>query len=117
MSNEIDFRIDNSIPYGEALALTCRNHPNLRWQTKNIDWIGARSIFFLGGVDEEGNKVRADDRMGIIHSIIGTKYVIDAQFAFQRWVDGFYFAVQDGMVWECPCSIRDLIILSDLKEV
>lgn len=26
--------------------LTCKNHPELRWFTKNIDCIGARSIFY-----------------------------------------------------------------------
>lgn len=31
---------------GEHVALTCKNHPELRWSTKNIDYIGARNIFF-----------------------------------------------------------------------
>jgi hypothetical protein len=39
--------IDPDQPYGHHIALTCRNHPSLRWSTKNIDFIGARSLFFL----------------------------------------------------------------------
>jgi hypothetical protein len=41
--------IDPDQPYGEHIALTCRNHPELTWTTKNIDFIGARSIFFASG--------------------------------------------------------------------
>jgi len=33
-------------PYGEHIDLTCRNHPNLKWSTKNIAPIGCRGIFF-----------------------------------------------------------------------
>lgn len=32
--------------YGEHIPLTCENHPDLRWSTKNIGGIGSRSIFF-----------------------------------------------------------------------
>jgi len=32
--------------YGEHIRLQCKNHPNLRWSTKNIDFIGARTIFY-----------------------------------------------------------------------
>ena len=39
--------IDPSQPYGQHIALTCKNHPELRWSTKNIDFIGARSIFYF----------------------------------------------------------------------
>lgn len=38
--------IDPEQEYGAHIALTCRNHPELSWHTKNIDYIGARSIFF-----------------------------------------------------------------------
>jgi hypothetical protein len=39
-------RITTKAPYGQHIMLTCKNHPNLRWSTKNIDYIGARHIFF-----------------------------------------------------------------------
>ena len=39
-------RIVAFAPYGQHIALTCKNHPSLRWNTKNIGYIGARSIFF-----------------------------------------------------------------------
>ncbi len=32
--------------YGEHIPLTCKNHPDLRWSTKNILHIGARTIFY-----------------------------------------------------------------------
>lgn len=38
--------IDDSQEYGSMIALTCKNHPELTWRTKNIDYIGARTIFF-----------------------------------------------------------------------
>ena len=42
-----DDRIVAWADYGQHIALTCKNHPDLRWSTKNIDYIGARHIFFL----------------------------------------------------------------------
>lgn len=42
-----DCRIVKTAEYGAHIKLTCANHPNLRWSTKNIDFIGARSIFYL----------------------------------------------------------------------
>jgi hypothetical protein len=39
-----------SMPYGRHIALTCTDHPEMRWHTKNIGFIGARSIFW-GGLD------------------------------------------------------------------
>ena len=47
-------RIDDSQPAGEMIELTCINHSDLRWMTKNIDFIGARSIFYTGKVDNVG---------------------------------------------------------------
>jgi hypothetical protein len=45
-------RITNNAPYGQHITLTCANHPELRWSTKNIDYIGARSLFYLGAEGE-----------------------------------------------------------------
>ena len=39
-------RIVDTKVYGEHVALTCRNHPDLRWSTKNISPIGSRSLFY-----------------------------------------------------------------------
>lgn len=38
--------IVSSVPRGEQIELSCRNHIEKRWSTKNIDYIGARSIFY-----------------------------------------------------------------------
>lgn len=40
------YRIIRQARYGEHINLTCKNHPHLRWNTKNINNIGARTIFF-----------------------------------------------------------------------
>ena len=39
-------RITTQFPYGEHIALFCVNHPEKRWSTKNIDGIGARTIYY-----------------------------------------------------------------------
>jgi len=38
--------LTDKVPYGQHIPLACRNHPHLRWSTKNIAPIGARSIFY-----------------------------------------------------------------------
>jgi hypothetical protein len=43
--------IDPNVLYGQHIPLTCRNHPNLSWHTKNIGPIGSRHIFY-GTPDE-----------------------------------------------------------------
>jgi len=47
--------IDPEQPYGQHIALTCKNHPDLRWSTKNISYIGARSIFYFSEKTPECN--------------------------------------------------------------
>lgn len=42
----MDARIVKSAPYGAHIQLRCKNHPNLRWSTKNISHIGARTLFY-----------------------------------------------------------------------
>lgn len=42
----IDSRITKQAPYGQRIALRCKHHPHLRWDTKNIAPIGARTIFY-----------------------------------------------------------------------
>ena len=39
-------RITPQFPYGQHIELSCIHHPEKRWSTKNIDYIGARSIFY-----------------------------------------------------------------------
>lgn len=43
-----DGRIVDFAEYGRHIALRCKNHPHMRWSTKNICCIGARSIFYCG---------------------------------------------------------------------
>jgi len=39
-------KLREDVPYGQHIGLTCKNHPEKRWSTKNIAPIGARSIFY-----------------------------------------------------------------------
>jgi hypothetical protein len=39
-------KINEARPRGEHIPLYCINHPDKRWSTKNIDYIGARSLFY-----------------------------------------------------------------------
>ena len=41
-----DDRIDKSVPRTHKVALTCIHHTSLHWYTKNIDYIGARTLFY-----------------------------------------------------------------------
>lgn len=41
-----DNRITLRAEYGQQIALTCVNHPDKRWSTKNIAPIGCRTIFY-----------------------------------------------------------------------
>lgn len=41
-----DDRITVHAARGDHIALTCVNHPNMRWSTKNLGYIGARTIFY-----------------------------------------------------------------------
>lgn len=44
-----DGRIIKTAAYGQHIQLRCKCHPNLRWSTKNISHIGARSLFYALG--------------------------------------------------------------------
>ena len=41
-----DDRIVDYEPYGMHIPVTCKNHPEKLWSTKNISCIGARSLFY-----------------------------------------------------------------------
>lgn len=52
--------IDPNQPYGQHIALTCKNHPDRKWSTKNISHIGARSIFYFSDDKPECNCPMSD---------------------------------------------------------
>jgi hypothetical protein len=66
-------------------VLTCKHHPQLRWSTKNIAPIGARSIFFDGDVTSNGERYR------YVPNGDGTERI--------EWIE------------ECACPITDLVVL------
>ena len=52
-----DGRLDHDQPYGSHIPLTCVNHINKRWSTKNIAPIGSRTLFYnLMAVDGMGEE-------------------------------------------------------------
>ncbi|MDE3023600.1 MAG: hypothetical protein KGI54_17440 [Pseudomonadota bacterium] len=46
VADDIDDRIVTWAERGQHIKLTCKNHPQLRWSTKNIGGIGCRTIFY-----------------------------------------------------------------------
>ena len=42
----IDDRIVDYKGRGVHIPITCKNHPKKRWSTKNIEYIGARTVFY-----------------------------------------------------------------------
>ena len=53
MAMNMDDRITPQFPRGRHIELYCINHPEKRWSTKNIGYIGARSIFYNLNDDPE----------------------------------------------------------------
>jgi hypothetical protein len=47
------FTIDPDVMYGRHIPLTCKNHPQLFWHTKNIGPIGCRHIYFASPSEVE----------------------------------------------------------------
>ena len=48
----MDNRICENIPYGNHITIKCIHHPEKKWFTKNILYIGARSIFYANTWNE-----------------------------------------------------------------
>ncbi len=42
----MDEKIVDYADYGVHIPLKCKNHPDKRWSTKNILYIGARTLFY-----------------------------------------------------------------------
>lgn len=53
-----DDRITKKAPRGRHINLVCKNHPHLLWHTKNIERIGARTIFF--SIDRDAGEYECD---------------------------------------------------------
>lgn len=75
--------------------LTCKNHPHLRWSTKEIafsdssGYTGERKLFFWGILlrNSDGSPKLFTDRSGLECTKFDSK----------------------GLIQECPCSTADLI--------
>jgi len=90
--------------------LTCKNHPELRWSTKDIAWDeggynGSRNIFFKG--TPSGRKRYNDDDMYEDYS------GLDCTTVRNEWADPASWEV----IRECTCSPTDLVLAPEDKLV
>src|ERR1044071_5505075 len=100
---DLDGRITPFAKYGEHIPLFCVNHPDLRWHTKNIGGIGARSIFFTGSADE-----KYDNNYSEYGCIIASML----RKGFRDFVEFGYvlqYVAKHKVPIECSCSIFDLM--------
>lgn len=105
-----DDRILKNHERGAHIALTCRNHPNLRWTTKNIGFIGARSIFFAGSVEEGKRR----DGFNVADPFTTIKRWLDEGIIkdfedLRATVQSYKEMMDEGVVYECVCPGSDLI--------
>lgn len=111
-----DDRILKNHDRGAHIALTCRNHPNLRWTTKNIGRIGARTIFFAG-TKEEGKRTNSmfpGDPFETIKRWLKEEIIKDFDDLLGT-VQGFKEQIDQGVVFECTCPATDLIPAPEAK--
>lgn len=94
-----------------SAVLTCVNHPNLRWHTKNIGYIGVRSIFFSGGVLPDGSHQESAPWTPQLDDIRYQDGAAIELGIFQRWSNTVAMLVDKGYALECPCPMRDLVLV------
>lgn len=97
--------------YGDKITLTCKNHPTLRWRTKNINHIGARTLYFDGPGEEcdcplkelvaippEEQKCDKCGHDALVLEINGTRRRMCPQcfsdWYYQAWEAGYYLRVK-----------------------
>ena len=99
--------IDPNQPYGQHISLTCKNHPSKRWHTKNIDFVGARTIFFSGDRDHD-HEANPDY---VPHSLLreGVYGPIWMSTSCSMRQEFYGTTIQNtDLDCECNCSSRDL---------
>lgn len=107
----MDDRIDKTIDRTDSVTLTCRNHRHLRWWTKNIGHIGARSIHFRGDASRPGyhpapfwgDYLRHLEEGNLTNPDTGERITTRDELEFRF--------LQEGLVVECDCPLRDLEVL------
>jgi hypothetical protein len=109
---EYDDRIDQTVERTDKVMLTCVNHPDLRWMTKNISHIGARSIFFRGSVTDE----RPAWPFGSLDLVKLTRNLLAQEDVTQEKLVALVtdtVHAQKHYVVECSCPMADLIVVSE----
>jgi hypothetical protein len=98
---EHDDRIDKTKERGVHISLRCKVHPHLRWHTKNIGWIGARSIFFASATFPIKAEVA-------LQPIFSDRIWSGKHMSPKTLVESLMKTDDDGNlvnVVECPCSV------------
>ena len=73
MNLEDSYYIDPTQKDRGMISFTCKHHPTLRWETKNIAPLGCRRIFFSSNEDE--CNCPASDLIIIPNVLILSEYV------------------------------------------
>ena len=115
-----DDRITPTAEYGVHIPLTCKNHPELRWHTKNIGGIGSRRIFFSGGYVNGEFKHGADGSLAYDLKLIerGTLNIKGDDGEWRTAVtadipvlEAYWAKVAKEFAIECACPMRDLQVV------
>jgi len=107
--------IDPNQEYGKHIVLTCKLHPDLRWSTKNISYIGARTLFFNGNVthDHKENPTLVPESL-LKDGVTGPVYM-DTPCSLRREFYGDGISGTD-LDCECDCSVANLIVYKKTDE-
>ena len=103
--------IDPTVPYTSKVVLTCKDHPNLRWSTKNISYIGARTIFFDGDITHDHQKDPTYIPHRFLKDDVHGPHWMETPCSMRQSMYG-------ELIWdteldcECSCGTRNLVLLS-----
>jgi len=129
-----DDRICKKIDRTDKVNLVCKNHPEKVWYTKNIEYIGARSIFWGGEyvwqpplkepIWKPGYEMVGSPLKYVTHLLNG-KNPFNTQIAVTEpytWDDLVRFVeavkvLEQKYSFECDCSGRDLIISPEYADM
>ena len=110
----IDDRITNKVLRTDKVELTCRNHPKKSWYTKNIEYIGARTIFFYGEDEKLSNEF-------LPKRATAMKLLKEGNLLYQgeaakntpemvEKLNANYDELEKKYAFECSCPISDLVL-------
>lgn len=126
-----DDRITKTMSRTAHISLTCVNHPRMRWNTKNIGGIGARSIRFDGERQDDGSfkpgTMYGGNPVTMLRNALNGKNYFDDSLespnglGITTWegVLDFVAGVAHDMEkysFECSCPASDLVVAPECLE-